>query len=63
MGAIGPEMTVGSRVKHPKLGTGCILEFRKYNGVLVNFSNKQGVLVRVVHKKDLEVIDGTEKEN
>ena len=56
-------MTEGSRVKHPRLGTGRILEFRKYNGVLVNFSNKQGILVRVVHKKDLEVIDGTEEEN
>ena len=56
-------MTVGSRVKHPNLGFGNILEFRKYGGVLVDFSTKDGVLVRVVHKSSLEVVDGTEKEN
>ena len=56
-------MIVGSRVKHPRLGLGSILEFGKYGAVLVNFSNKDGVLVRAVHKSNLEVIDGTEKEN
>lgn len=42
-------MKVGDRVKHPILGEGKILKFCKYGGLLVDFSDKQGVLVRVVH--------------
>ena len=54
---------VGCRVRHPKFGSGKVLELRKYNGVMVDFSDRQGVLVRVVHVSNLEVIDGTEEEN
>jgi len=50
-------MKVGHRVWHPKLGKGIILEFRKYNGVMVDFSDSSGVLVRVVKLEDLEFID------
>lgn len=42
-------MKIGDWVKHSKLGIGKILEFCKYGGLLVDFSNKSGVLVRVVH--------------
>ena len=50
-------MKIGSRVKHLKLGEGTVIDFCKYGGVLVNYSNDQGVLVRVSHKDSLEVID------
>lgn len=50
-------MKIGSRVKHVRLGEGIVLEFCKYGGVLVDFSNTLGILVRVSHKDCLEVID------
>ena len=50
-------MKVGSRVKHPKLGEGTILEFCKYGAVIIDFSDDKGVLVRVSHISSLEVID------
>jgi len=49
-------MKVGDRVKHAKLGEGVILEFCKYDGVLVNYADDHGVLVRVSHKDTLEII-------
>ena len=48
---------VGARVYHPKLGYGVIIELKKYNGVMVDFSNSSGVLVRVCHLSSLEIID------
>jgi len=48
---------IGSRVKHGRLGKGTILAFCKYDGVLVDFSDDTGVLVRVSHKDSLEVIN------
>ena len=51
-------MKIGSRVRHHRLGEGVILEFCKYGGVLVNFSDDTGILVRVVKLADLEVING-----
>ena len=57
MGAIGSKMKVGNRVNHSKLGTGVVLEFRKHGGVMVDFSDAKGVLVRVCHVSSLEVID------
>jgi len=50
-------MKVGSRVKHPKLGVGSILKFCKHHGVLVDYSNDRGVMVRVSHVSSLELID------
>ena len=51
-------MKIGDRVKHPRLGVGVIIEFCKYGGVLVNYSNDRGVLVRVSHRDTLEKLDG-----
>lgn len=50
-------MKIGSRVKHARLGEGTIIDFCKYDGVLVDYSNDKGVLVRVSHRDSLEVID------
>ena len=50
-------MKIGSRVKHAKLGEGIVIDFCKHGGVLVNYSDDQGVLVRVSHRDTLEVID------
>ncbi len=50
-------MKIGSRVKHAKLGEGTIIAFCKYGGVLINYSNDRGVLVRVSHRDSLEVIN------
>ena len=50
-------MKIGSRVKHARLGEGTIVAFCKYGGVLVDYTNDQGVLVRVSHRDTLEVID------
>jgi len=49
-------MKIGSRVKHVKLGEGTIVAFCKYGGVLVNYSNDDGVLVRVSHRNNLELL-------
>tara|TARA_B100000131_G_C17960875_1_gene550372 strand:+ start:138 stop:311 length:174 start_codon:yes stop_codon:yes gene_type:complete len=56
-------ISVGTRVRHPKFGIGTVLELRKYGGMMVDFSSKGGVLVRVVHKASLEVVDGKKEEN
>lgn len=50
-------MKVGMRVKHPRLGEGTILELCKHGGLLVDFTNKQGVLVRVVHSGSVIILD------
>lgn len=50
-------MKIGTRVKHVRLGEGTIVAFCKYGGVLVDYSNDKGVLVRVSHRDSLEVID------
>lgn len=50
-------MKIGSRIKHPRLGEGTIIEFCKYGGVLVNYSNDKGILVRVSHVSTLEILD------
>ena len=50
-------MRVGSLVKHSRLGKGIIIEFCKFGGVLVNYSDDKGVLVRVSHISTLEIID------
>ena len=50
-------MNVGDRVKHPRLGIGTIIAFCKYGGVLIDYSNDKGVLVRVSHRDTLEVIN------
>ena len=50
-------MRVGTLVRHPSLGTGKILEFRKHDMALVDFSDRSGVLVRKVRLIDLEEID------
>ena len=57
MGAVSPYMNVGDRVKHPRLGIGTIIAFCKYGGVLIDYSNDKGVLVRVSHRDTLEVIN------
>lgn len=49
-------MKIGSRVKHARLGFGIVLDFCKYGGVLVNYSDDTGVLVRVSHRDSLEVL-------
>ena len=56
MGARGSEVKIGSRVKHARLGFGIVLDFCKYGGVLVNYSDDTGVLVRVSHRDSLEVL-------
>ena len=55
MGAIGSEIKVGSIVLHARLGKGVVLEVGK-NGCLVNYTSKQGILVRGSAFQDLEVI-------
>ena len=50
-------MKIGSRVRHVRLGEGIILDFCKYGGVLVNYSDDKGVLVRVSHRDSLELLD------
>ena len=50
-------MMIGSRVKHVRLGEGTIIAFCKYGGVLVDYSNDRGILVRVSHRDTLEVIN------
>ena len=55
MGSIGTEIKVGSIVLHAKLGKGIVLEVGK-NGCLVNYTCKQGILVRGSAFQDLEVI-------
>lgn len=50
-------MNVGDRVKHPRLGIGTIIAFCKYGGVLIDYSNDKGVLVRVSHRDTLEVLN------
>ena len=50
-------MKIGSRVKHPRLGEGIIIDFCKHGGVLVDYSDKRGILVRVSHRDTLEVIN------
>lgn len=50
-------MKIGSRVRHARLGDGTVIAFCKYDGVLVDYSDDTGVLVRVSHKDSLEVID------
>ena len=57
MGAVGTKMKIGSRVTHPKLGDGIILRFCKYGGVLVDYSDHRGIMVRVSHVSTLVVID------
>jgi len=57
LGARSPKVRVGSLVKHLRLGKGVIIEFCKFGGVLVNYSDDKGVLVRVSHISTLEIID------
>lgn len=54
-------MKKGDRVRHPRLGEGILYKLGKY-GWLVDFSNKQGVLVRGCRPEDLELIDEQETE-
>ena len=49
-------MKIGSRVRHARLGEGTVIDFCKYGGVLVDYSDDKGVLVRVSHRDSLEVI-------
>jgi len=57
LGARGSEVKIGSRVRHGRLGEGTIVAFCKYGGVLVDYSDDKGVLVRVSHRDTLEVLD------
>ena len=57
MGARGSEVKIGSRVKHSRLGEGTVIQFCKYGGVLVDYSNDKGILVRVSHISSLEILD------
>ena len=50
-------MKIGSKVSHPRLGIGVVIAFCKYDGVLVDYSNDKGVLVRVSHRDSLEILD------
>ena len=51
-------MKIGSIVKHPNLGLGRVLEFMERNpGVLVDFSDSEGVRCRWVHKNNIEVVN------
>ena len=50
-------MKIGSRVKHTRLGEGTIIAFCKYGGVLVDYSDDKGVLVRVSYRDTLEVLN------
>ena len=49
-------MKIGPRVRHARLGEGTVVAFCKYDGVMVDYSNDKGVLVRVSHRDSLEVI-------
>ena len=49
-------MKIGSRVRHGRLGDGTVIAFCKYDGVMVDYSNDKGILVRVSHRDSLEVI-------
>ena len=49
-------MSIGDRVRHPRLGDGTIIELCKYEMALVDFSDVSGVLVRIARLIDLEKI-------
>jgi len=52
-------MKIGDRVRHVRKGwLGRVLGFMKRNpGVLVDLSDEKGVMVRWIHKDNLEVIE------
>ena len=49
-------MKVGDRVRHYRLGDG-VLYMKCKHGWLVNFSNRDGILVRGSKEEDLELLD------
>jgi len=50
-------MKKGDIIAHSRLGRGKVLEVCKYGGLMINYSNKAGVMVRVSHKNSVERID------
>ena len=52
-------MKVGDKVRHKtkKNVIGIVADFGKYDSVLVNLSNKMGVMFRKFRRSDLEVIE------
>jgi len=50
-------LKIGDTVLHPTLKKGVVAGFDRIGSVLVNFSDKSGVLFRWVHKNRLEVIN------
>ena len=57
MGTKRAKVKQGDQVRHPRLGEGTIIRIGKYFW-LVDFSNKDGVLVRGGRPEELELIDG-----
>ncbi len=55
MGTISAKMTPGTKIIHPTLGEGIILELRKYQMALVDFSTDKGVMVRKIRLQDVKV--------
>ena len=49
-------LKVGDTVLHPTLKKGVVADFDRIGSVLVNFSDKSGVLFRWVHRNKLKVI-------
>jgi hypothetical protein len=50
-------MKKGDMVMHPTLGRGKVLEGCKYGGLMIDYSGKTGIMVRVSHKDSVKRID------
>ncbi len=50
-------MKKGDIINHSKLGKGIVIKVCKYGGLMINYSDKTGVMVRVSHKDSVKRID------
>ena len=53
----GTTMKKGDIVYHLKLGSGTVIKVCKYGGLMIDYSDKTGVMVRISHKDSVERID------
>ena len=44
-------------INHSKLGKGIVIKVCKYSGLMIDYSDKTGVMVRVSHKGSVKRID------
>jgi len=50
-------MKKGDIVTHSKLGRGKVLKVCKYGGLMIDYSDSTGVMVRVSHEDSVDKID------